>query len=72
MSENLNSYKTIKFIHNIIFNFVENDYTEDPSIFNLLIIESFKNIVEEHLLLGNLSNDVKNNIFNFLNQAREY
>ena len=72
MSENLNSYKTIKLIHNIIFNFVENDYTEDPSIFNLLIIESFKNIVEEHLLLGNLSNDVKNNIFNFLNQAREY
>lgn len=72
MNEDLNSYKTIKLVHNIMFNFCENDYSEDPSIFNLLIIESFKNIVHEHLLLGNLSNDVKNNIYNFLRQAREY
>ena len=46
MYENVVAYKTRKYIYAIIFNFYENDYSEDISVFDLIIVESLKNIVE--------------------------
>ena len=72
MNEDIGLYRTRKLINNIIFNFYENDYEEDPECFDLLIVESLKNIVEYYANNNFLSEAVKNNIYNYLTQAREY
>ena len=71
MYENIVEYKTRKYIYAIIFNFYENDYSEDISAFDLVIVESLKNIVEYLTSENYLSESVKNNISNYLIQARE-
>lgn len=71
MSESINEYKTRKLIYQIMFDFYD-DYEENTSIFDLIIIESLKNIVEFHSRNNDLSKDVINNINKFLMQAREY
>ena len=68
--EDINRYKTRKMLYEIIFNFEKIDYMEDPDIFDLTIIESLRNIVEYHTSNGHLINSVKNNINEFLSQAR--
>lgn len=68
--EEINRYKTRKMIYEIIFNFEKIDYTKDPDIFDLTIIESLRNIVKFHTSKGNLIDSVKDNINEFLNQAR--
>lgn len=68
--EDINKYKVRKMLYEIIFNFEKIDYTEDPDIFDLTIIESMRNIVKYHTSNGHLIDSVKDNINEFLNQAR--
>ena len=70
--EPINIYKMRKLIYEIMFNFYEDNYKEDPSMFDLFTIESLRNIVEFHVKNNDLSKDVINNINKFLFQAREY
>lgn len=71
MYEDITTYRLRKMIYSIIFNFFENDY-EDAEEFDLLVVESLRNIVE-HLTSENyLSESVKNNIYNYLIRAREF
>lgn len=70
--EDINIYKTRKMLDEIIFNFEKIDYSEDPDIFDLTIMESFRNIVEYHTSNGHLIYSVKDNINEFLSQARLY
>jgi len=70
--EDINRYKTRKMIYEIIFNSEKIDYTETPDIFDLTIIESLRNIIEYHTTNGHLIDSVKNNINEFLSQARLY
>ena len=64
-------YQTGKLIYTIIFNFYENDYSDDTNMFDLIIVESLKNIIEYLTSQNFLSDEVKNNISNYLMQARE-
>lgn len=64
-------YQTGKLIYTIIFNFYENDYRDDINMFDLVIVESLKNIIEYLTSQNFLSTEVKNNISNYLMQARE-
>lgn len=64
-------YQTGKLIYTIIFNFYENDYRDDTNMFDLIIVESLKNILEYLTSQNFLSAEVKNNISNYLMQARE-
>lgn len=68
--EDINRYKTRKMLYEIMFNFEKIDYTEDPDIFDLVIIESIRNIVKYHTSNGHLIESVKGNINEFLSQAR--
>ena len=68
--EDINRYKTRKMLYEIIFNFEKIDYMEDPDIFDLTIIESLRNIVKYHISRGDLIDSVKDNISEFLSQAR--
>ena len=70
--EPINKYKMRKLVYNIIFNFYEKNYNDEPELFDLIIIESLKNIVEYNTKENNLSESVKDNIRSFLLQAREY
>lgn len=72
MNDEMNIYKTRKLIYSIIFNFYENDYSEDIGSFDLVIVESLKNIVASLVKQNCLSEKVKENIGNYLIQAREY
>ena len=72
MNKDLNVYKTRKLIYELIFNFEKIDFTEDPEIFDLIILESLRNIVEYHVSNNELHPSVINNINDFLIQARFY
>lgn len=72
MIEEINIYKTRKLIHQVMFNFYDNDYTDDVRMFGLNFIKSLRNVVEVFVRNNDLSKDVRNNIFNFLAQARNY
>jgi len=70
--EPIHKYKTRKLVYNLIFNFHEDNHLEDPEIFDLIIMESLKNVVEDNTRENNFSESVKDNIKKFLMQAREY
>ena len=72
MIEPIENYRLRKLIYQIMFNFYEDNYDEDPSVYKLVVIESLKNIVEFHVNQNDLSDNVKNNINKFLQQARYY
>ena len=72
MNEDINIYRVRKLVYAIIFDFYDNDYKEEPGMFDLIILESLKNIVEAHVENGDLSNDVISNINNYLEQARDF
>lgn len=72
MYEDINVYNMRKLVYSVIFNFYENDYTEDPSMFDLVFVESLRNIVEYLTSENYLSDSVKDNISNYLMQAREF
>ena len=65
------TYRMTKMIYTIIFNFVENDY-EDAEDFDLLVVESLRNIVKQLTEDKFLSESVKNNIHNYLTRARYF
>lgn len=71
MYEDLVTYRMRKVIETIIFNFYENDY-EDKEDFDLLTVESLRNVVEYYTSQNYLSEDVKNNIHNYLTRARYF
>ena len=71
MYEDLNVYRMRKLIYTVIFNFFENDY-EDAEDFDLLVVESLRNIVEYLSDENYLSDSVKNNIHNYLTRARDF
>lgn len=68
--ESLDHYIIRKLIYNIMFDSEYNDYTDCKDLYELNILESLKNIVEYHVKNNELSNFVKNNIFNFLSYGR--
>ena len=65
------TYRITKMIYTIIFNFVENDY-EDKEDFDLIVVESLRNIVKYLTDEKYLSERVKNNIHNYLTRARYF
>ena len=69
MYEDLVTYRMRKVIYSVIFNFYENDY-EDKEDFDLLTVESLRNVVEYLTSENYLSESVKNNIYNYLTRAR--
>ena len=71
MYEDLITYRMRKVIETIIFNFYENDY-EDKEDFDLLTVESLRNVVEYLASQNYLSESVKNNINNYLMRARYF
>ena len=71
MNEPIELYKLRKLIYYIIFNSCIEDYEESNDMFDIVILESLRNIVEFHVGRGDLSKDVKNNINNFLRLARD-
>lgn len=72
MSEDINTYKTRKLIYELMFNLEKIDFTETPYMFDLVILESLKNIIEYHTSHGDLQPRIINNIGDFLLQARFY
>lgn len=70
--EPINIYKTRKLIYQIMFDFYNKDYEEDPRMFDLNILKSLEVIVEYHTSQNDLSKTVMDNISNFLVAAREY
>ena len=68
--ESINDYMLRKVIYEIIFNNEKINYAEDSSIFDLSVIESLRNIVKYHTSNGHLIDSVKDNISEFLSQAR--
>jgi hypothetical protein len=71
MYEDLITYRMRKVIYSIIFNFYENDY-EDKEDFDLITVESLRNVVEYLASENYLSESVKNNINNYLMRARYF
>lgn len=71
MYENIEIYRMRKVIENVIFNFYENDY-EDKEDFDLITVESLRNVVEYLSSQNYLSESVKNNIHNYLTRARYF
>jgi len=71
MYEDLETYRMRKIIYSIIFNFYENDY-EDKDDFDLLVVESLRNVVEYLASQNYLSASVKDNINNYLMRARYF
>lgn len=71
MYEDLVTYRMRKVIETIIFNFYENDY-EDKEDFDLLTVESLRNVVEYLASQNYLSESVKDNINNYLMRARYF
>ena len=69
MYEDLITYRMRKVIYSVIFNFYENDY-EDKEDFNLITVESLRNVVEYLTSENYLSESVKENIHNYLTRAR--
>ena len=69
MYEDLVTYRMRKVIYTIIFNFYENDY-EDKEDFDLLTVESLRNVIEYLTSQNYLSESVKENIHNYLTRAR--
>ena len=72
MNEPIDIYILRKTVYQIMFDFDEEDYSEDTYLFGLVFIESLKNIVEYHVKNNDLSQEVRENIRKFLSQAREY
>lgn len=72
MNEDINLYKVRKLIYQIMFDLNEQEYLEDTNLFDLVFIESLKNVVEYHVKNNYLSDSVKNNINEYLYQARNY
>jgi len=72
MNEDINLYKVRKLIYQIMFDLSEQEYLEDTNLFDLVFIESLKNVVEYHVKNNYLSDSVKNNINEYLYQARNY
>ena len=72
MNEDICLYRARKLIYNIIFNFYENDYEEDIERFDLYIVEFLRNVVNYLASNNFLSESVKDNIRNYLMQARDY
>lgn len=70
--EPINKYKTRKLVYQIMFNFYEDNYEEDPLMFGLDILKSLEVIVEYHVSQNDLSKSVMDNINKFLMSAREY
>lgn len=71
MEDKFIGYRSTKLALYIIFNEINNDYKNEPFLFNTVIIECLKDAVEEFINKNILSNDMKNNIYNYLYQARE-
>lgn len=72
MNEPINNYRLRKLVYQIMFDFYDEDYSEETYLFDLVFIESLKNIVEYHAKNNDLSQEVRKNISKFLFQAREY
>lgn len=70
--EPINEYRLRKLVCEIIFNFDIDDYDEEPYAYDLIFIESLRNIVKARCEKNDLSKDVMNNINKFLSYAREY
>ncbi|MBQ2946439.1 MAG: hypothetical protein IJE04_01120 [Bacilli bacterium] len=70
--EPINIYQTRKLIYQIMFDFYENNYEEEPNMFSLNILKSLEVIVEYHTSQNDLSRNVIDNIGKFLMAAREY
>ena len=71
MHEDLIVYRMRKLIYSVIFNFFENEY-EDAEDFQLIVVESLRNVVEYLTSQNYLSESVKNNIHNYLTRARYF
>lgn len=71
MYEDLETYRMRKIIYSIIFNFYENDY-DSKDDFDLIVVESLRNIVEYLSSECYLSDSVKGNIQNYLMRARYF
>lgn len=72
MNDDINIYVTRKLIDSIMFDFYDNNYKEDPCMFDLIILECLKSVVEARVKDGDLSKAVIDNINNYLQQARDY
>lgn len=70
MGEDINVYCTRKFIENIIFELNEIDYKKSINNFDLVILESLKNVVADYTEENYLSQKCINNVLNYLSQAR--
>ena len=71
MYEDLETYRMRKVIYSVIFNFYENDY-EDKEDFDLITVESLRNVVEYLTSENYLSESVKENIQSYLMRARYF
>lgn len=70
--ESIEQYKIRKLIDQIIFDFYEENYEEQPDIFNLNILKSLEIIVKYYTSQNDLSKSVIENVYKFLTVAREY
>lgn len=70
--ESIEQYKIRKLIDQIIFDFYEENYEEQPDIFNLNILKSLEIIVKYYTSQNDLSKSVIDNVYKFLVVAREY
>lgn len=71
MYEDLETYRMRKIIDSIIFNFYENDY-DSKDDFDLIVVESLRNIIEYLSSECYLSDSVKGNVQNYLMRARYF
>lgn len=71
MYEDMPTYRLRKMIYTMIFDSSDKDY-EINDEFNLIIIESLRNIIEYFTSKNLLSDSVKNNVYNYLSRAREF
>lgn len=70
--EPINEYRLRKLVYEIMFNFYIDDYDEETYVYDLVFMESLRNVVRGHCEKNDLSKDVINNINKFLSYAREY
>ncbi len=71
MEDKFIGYRSTKLGLYIIFNEIYNDYSDEPFIFDITIIECLKETIEAFVERNILSLDMQNNIYNYLYQARE-
>lgn len=72
MYNDLNEYIKTKLIYTIIFANSNIDYKNQPELFNISIVKSLKNVIKSLTKEKYLSKKVKENIYKYVMEAREF